>query len=88
MKCGDVLEFLIKKEGLNNVLKDEFYGFLHPKLTRPLGLNIFYCIYLRTYTKGLNTSSDKLRRSHPICKPFDLYTYKDTYITTYDSLDI
>lgn len=57
-----------KKEGLNNALKDEFYGLLHPKLTRPLGLNIFYCIYLRTYTKGLNTSSDKLQRSHPTCK--------------------
>lgn len=81
-----------KKEGLNNVLKDEFYGLLHPKLTRPLGLNIFYCIYLRTYTKGLNTSSDKLRRSHPICKHlwciWFIYIYKDTYIKTYDSLDI
>ena len=68
-----------KKEGLNNVRKDEFYGLLHPNLTRPLGLNIFYCIYLRTYTKGLNTSSDKLRRSHHICinpcDAFDLYTY-------------
>ena len=56
-------------------------------------VSTYSIVHIRTYTKRLNTSSDNLRGSHLIKNTIDatdLYTctYKNTYIKTYDYLDI